>query len=166
MNDRKVGFLDVGVRGEGACESFHRLLRLRDDEESRGVLVEPVDDPRTCDAADAGEIGAVVEKGVHERAGEVSGRGVDDHAGRLVDDKEVVVLEDDGEGNVLWFGNCGDGRRDLDLDFVRLRDFHAGLFGDLAVDGDVSGLHEPLDPRPGEVGIEFEYSLVQPLHGG
>src|SRR5574344_744620 len=43
--DGEVGLLDVLVRGEGLDESVHRGLRLGDDDESRRVLVESVDEP-------------------------------------------------------------------------------------------------------------------------
>jgi len=65
---RKICLLYVCVRRERLGESFHRLLRLRDDDEPRSVLVEPVDDSWARDAADSGERGAVVEKGVDERS--------------------------------------------------------------------------------------------------
>ncbi len=51
----------------------------------------------------------MVEEGVDERAGEVSGGGVDDEAGGLVEGDEVVVLEEDCERNRLGRGFGGDG---------------------------------------------------------
>ena len=116
------------------------------------------------DAADAGEPGAMVEERVYERAGEVPRRGMDDHSGALVDDYHVLVLEDDVERNVLWLGDGGDWRQDLDLDLVVGGDLHARLGGDGAVDGDVPGLHQPLDARTGEVRMALAEYLVEALH--
>ena len=151
---------DALVGRERLRESLHRLLRLGDGEESGRVLVEPVDDARARDASDPREVGAVVEKGVDERACEVPGRGVHDHSRRLVHDEHLIVLEDDVYRNVLRLRHRGDGRRDLNLDLVVLRDLHPRLRRNRAVDGDVSGLHEPLYPRPREVGVGFEKPLV------
>ena len=49
----------------------------------------------------------LVEQRVDERALRVTGGGMDDHAGRLVDDDEVRILIDDVE--VVVFGLRGSG---------------------------------------------------------
>ena len=162
--DRQVGFLHVAVGGERLDESVHGGLRLGDDDESGRLLVEPVDDARTRDAADAAQVGAVEEERVHKRPGEVSGRGMDDQPGGLVDDEHVGVLEDNVERNVLGLRLGGDGWRDLDVDRVGLGDLHAGLFGDGPVHGHEAGLDEALDPRPGEVGVAREKQTVETFH--
>ena len=101
---------------------------------------------------------------VQERPGEVSGRGMDDQPGGLVDDEHVGVLEDNVERNVLGLRLGGDGRRDLDVDRVGLGDLHAGFFGDGPVHGHEAGLDEALDPRPGEVGVAREKQTVETFH--
>ena len=61
-----------------------------------------MDDTGPGDAADAGQApGAMVEQSVDQRPFAVAGGGVDDQPGRLVDDEQMVVLEDDGQRNVL-----------------------------------------------------------------
>lgn len=80
---------------------------LGDDEESGGVLVESVDDAGALFLVEHfGEgVVVVVEECVDEGSGEVAGGGVDDESGGLVEDEDVVVLEEDVEGDVL----AGDG---------------------------------------------------------
>ena len=43
----------------------------------------------------------MVEQGVDQGAVEIARRGMDDHARRLVDDEQMLVLEDDLERDVL-----------------------------------------------------------------
>ena len=164
MDYRKICLLDVFVRRERLGESFHRLLRLCDDDEPRSVLVEAVDDSWARDAADSGESGAVVEKGVDERSREMAWRRVDDHSRRLVDDYHVVVFENDVERNVLRFWNRRNWWRNLYFDLVGIGDLHSCLLGDCAVYRYVPGLDKALYSRPGEVGIEFKDFLVEALH--
>ena len=45
--------------------------------------------------------GAMVEQGVDQSAVEIAGGGMDDHPGRLVDDEQMLVLEDDLERDIL-----------------------------------------------------------------
>jgi hypothetical protein len=49
------------------------------------------------------------EQGVDQRTTFGAARGVDDEAGRLVDDDEVLVLEDDVERDVFGFRQGADG---------------------------------------------------------
>ena len=83
-----------------------------------------------------------------------SWRRVYDEPRRLVDHKDVVIFEDDVERNVLRLRLGGHGRRDGDVNDVGFIDLGAGLGGDLAIHLDESGVDKPLQPRPGEVGIE------------
>ena len=164
MHYGEVCLFDIRVRGERLRKTLHRLLRLRDDDEPRCVLVEPVDDSRPRHAADSGERRAVVQQSIHERAGEMARRRMHDHSGGLVHDDHVVVFEHDVERNVLRLGNRRHRGRNLHLYVVGLRDLHPRLGGDGAVYRDVPGLDEPLYPRPRKVGVKFEDPLVKPLH--
>ncbi len=95
-----------------------RCVRLGDDEEAGGALVETVHDAGPLDAADPGKARAAVgDESVDERAGGVSGGGVHDEMGRLVDDDEVLVLVDDVKVDLLgrWRGGRGFGHADLEL---------------------------------------------------
>ena len=113
LDERDVGLLDGAVL-ELLREGVVRGVVLRDEDDARRVAVEPVDDAGAQHAADAGEIGAVREDRVDERAGRVAGRRMHRHAGRLVDDEHVGVLEQDVERDVLGDRGRFFGRRDID----------------------------------------------------
>ena len=103
-DDRDIDALDA-VRGELARQRLVRRIGLGDDEQSRRVLVDAVDDAGPRDPADPRQpAGAVVEQRVDHRAVEVARRRMDDEPGRLVDDEQVVVLEDDRQRDVLRRG--------------------------------------------------------------
>ena len=55
-----------------------------------------MDDARPRDAGDAAVFRVAGEQRVDQRAARVTGGGMDDEAGRLVDDQHVGVLVDDG----------------------------------------------------------------------
>ena len=67
------------------------------DHQAAGSLIQPVHDARALLAAGSRPGSAPAEQGIHQGAGAVPGRRVHDHAGRLVDDQEVVVLEHDAQ---------------------------------------------------------------------
>ena len=77
-----------------------RPVGLGDHQEAARILVEAVHDPRPHHPADAGKARAAMRnEGIDQGSGLVPRRGMDDQAGRLVDDDEVVVLVDDVEGD-------------------------------------------------------------------
>ena len=85
------------MRGELFGEEAERGLCLADDHDARGVFVEAVNDPRAERVLSAvgGEVRAVVEDGVDERAVGVSRGGVDDEASGFEDEQKVLVLVED-----------------------------------------------------------------------
>ena len=78
----------------------HRLQRavdlvvLGDDQQPRGVAIEPMDDPRPRRLLATG--GPPLER-LRERSHPVTARRMHDHAGRLVDHQQVLVLVGDAE---------------------------------------------------------------------
>ena len=101
----RAGIVAQIAADDGLIRACHRVVGqlrrerqvckvvFRRDEQPRRVLVDAVHDARPPLAADAGEtLPAVGEQGVDERAVLVTGRGVHDHAARLVDDDEVFIL--------------------------------------------------------------------------
>ena len=72
-----------------------RRCRARDDEQAGGVAVEPVDDARPVGLAPRPRRRAPAGRGRACRA--VAGRRMDDEAGGLVDDEQVLVLPGDPE---------------------------------------------------------------------
>ncbi|MNS77281.1 hypothetical protein D3C72_1108600 [compost metagenome] len=86
-------------------------VALGGDHDARGVLVQPVNDAGAGDAAYARQaVAAVGQKGVDQGAGLAAGGGVGGHAGGLVDDDQVGVLEQDRQGDGLGLRRGGDDR--------------------------------------------------------
>jgi hypothetical protein len=77
-----------------------------------------MNDPRTQHAADPGQVCAVMEQRVDQRAGWVSGRRVDDHARRLVHHDQVRVLMDHADRDLLGLHPGLDHLRRHGLDLV------------------------------------------------
>ena len=96
-----VGAIDP-ARGEITRQGLVRGLGLGNDHQAAGIFVETVDNARPADPADAGEAPAAMsEQSFDEGAVEVSGGGVHNHAGRLVDDDQMGILETDIEIDLL-----------------------------------------------------------------
>ncbi len=83
-------------------------------QEARGVFVEAMHDARSPLAADA-QLRVAMNEGVGDGAVVVACAGVNDHAGGLVDDGEVVVVVDDHEWQVLGQQGHGFGGSDAHL---------------------------------------------------
>ncbi len=100
-----------------------RRITLRHNYEAGGVFVQTMDDSRPLDPADSRQPLAMGEKRIHERAGRRTGRGMDDHALRLVDHDQVFVFVHDVKRQFLrqdasWFrrrDGVPDGLACLDL---------------------------------------------------
>src|SRR5215468_6534439 len=103
-------------------------------------------------STDAAEIVYVVQQRIDERARRMTGRRVNDHPRRLVDDDEIAILKEDRQRQRLgaglridWFGHV-DG--DVLPGFHRLIGFRA-----TSIDADVTVPDKTLDVRsrvPGE----------------
>ena len=104
-----------GVVSQLGREREVRKVVFRCDEQTGRVLVDAVHDAGPPLPADAGEtVTAVGEQGVDERAVLVAGRRVHDHAARLVDDDEVVVLIHHVQRQILRHERRGRGVRQRD----------------------------------------------------
>ena len=90
-HDRAVHPFD-GVTLELARQCVMCEVVLRHDHHPGRTLVEAMHDPRPEHAAHPGEIAAVVEQGVHERAPGVAGCGVHHEARGFIDHHDVGVL--------------------------------------------------------------------------
>ena len=78
------------------------VIRLGDDHQTAGVLVETMNDARAGLSSDAGKgVSAVGKQRVDEGSAGMTGAGMDHESGRLVDDKQMLVLMNDDERNVL-----------------------------------------------------------------
>jgi hypothetical protein len=110
-------------------------------------------------APDAAEIVDVMKQRVHQRAGVMSCRRMDDHPRRLVDDDEVGVLVEDRQRQRFRLGRRLRELRDINDDLlaglhrlVRLAAAHA--------DPDVTLLDQALNLR---AGISGQYSRQKPI---
>ncbi len=79
---------------------------LGDDQQARGVPVEPVHDAGSLGTGSGGEGADAAEQGVHQGSRGAARTGMSDHALGLVDDGQVLVLEQDFERCLLggWKG--------------------------------------------------------------
>jgi hypothetical protein len=97
--------LDLGLL------AHERLLAFGHDDAAGGVLIKAADDARPHLAADAGELGAVVEPGVHQGDVLVAWSGVNGETGGFVEVDEMGILEEHIEGDALgqqvWEGFGG-----------------------------------------------------------
>ena len=141
---------EVDLRDPAGREGVRQLAMsavvLGDDHATAGVFVEPVDNAGAEFAADAREIGAVVEKGVDQSAVRISRSRVHDEARGLVYDDDVAVLVENREGNVLGFDRHGFGIGDGDGDGIARAKLRRGLGGPV-IQGDVTVLDQILQTR-------------------
>ena len=91
--------------GELAGQRQMRVRRLCEDDDSRGLLVQPMDHARPHRLVREGvtQPVAVAEHAVQEGAGAVARPRVGHHAGRLVQDDSVAVLMEDRQLHLLRY---------------------------------------------------------------
>jgi hypothetical protein len=123
----------------------------RDHENPRGIPIKPVYDPRAGDAPDPGQGVGAPEERVHEGSAGVPRRGMNHHAGRLVDDQQVGIFIQHVEGKILGQHVERHGRGDDDGH--RFPALQAGRrTHDFSRQPDVPLLDQPLPARPGNPG--------------
>jgi hypothetical protein len=81
--------------GEGCGQADEGLLRGRDEQQPRGVTVEPVDDAGTVALGPRRQRDTGRLEGLHEGAVGMASTGVDDQPGRLGDHEQVLVAVPD-----------------------------------------------------------------------
>jgi hypothetical protein len=145
-----------------------------DDDEAAGLFVEAMDDAGAEVAAYVGEFVEVEEEGV-DKGSAVAGvwfarcgvpcSGVNHHAGRFVDDGEMLVFVEDFEGDVFGGGVEGRGLGGaFDLDGFAAVEF-LFWFGGVTVDADLAGFDEELDAGSGDVGESLGEVLIEATIG-
>jgi hypothetical protein len=159
MHQREICLAQTST-GKHFGERLVGAVVLGDDDQAAGFFVEPMHDARAKLAGRGRKRLKVMQQRVHERslvAGVFScaGAGVNHHAGGFVDYREIGVLEEYVERNLLRngaqrrrMGLAGDRDRLAPLKFV-------GSLGLLAVDDDSSlvkqqpyaGAAEAIEPR-------------------
>ena len=100
LDQREVGLVHATL-AELAREARVGPLVLCDNDEAGRVLIEAVHDAGPLHAADARQVGAVPQQRVDQRVLRVPRARVHGHARGLIDHDEVLVLIDDGEGDIF-----------------------------------------------------------------
>ena len=77
------------------------LFVLGDNDNSRSILVQPVDDPWPTLSSDALKIGTVIEEGVHQSLFLSPRSRMHHDTRRLVYDYQLIVFIDDVEWNIF-----------------------------------------------------------------
>ena len=133
------------------------------DHQAGGVLVEPVHDARTLDAADPGQAGAAMgDQGVNQRAGFVARGGMHHKPAGLVDDDDVVVLIDNIERDILTGGLRRNGLRDVDCDRIAGGDMISGVADGGASEADGTSQDQRLQPRARQLRAAHRQHAVEP----
>lgn len=143
-NNSQVGFSRAAIGKLRGQSSVCGVVFCHEDAPAR-VFVQPVHHARTHGMTAGGKLSRVVKQGVDQRARPVSGCGMDDEAGRLVEADEIVVFVEDFDGNILRHGVAVRlrGWRFLRTDFVSR--VHGGRgFGSRTVERDQTGADGPL----------------------
>ncbi len=91
-HERRVHALD-GAPLDRARESPVREVALRDHQQAGRVAIQPVHDAGSAFRRSAGELGPAAHQHVHQRVVPVAGTGMHDQARRLVEHREMLVLE-------------------------------------------------------------------------
>ena len=97
-NEREISFIDC-ARGELFRQIAMSFVVFRDDQAPARVFIKPVNDPGAFLAANAGQFWKMMKKRVHQSSGTVSGAGMNDQPGLLVDYDQIVILMKNIEGN-------------------------------------------------------------------
>ncbi len=148
-DQRRIGALQAAAApmvGKGAREGAMRGVGLRRDDQPARILVEPVHDARPPHAADPRQaVAAMVDQRVDQRSGPVAGAGMHDEAGRLVDDDQVLVLEDDCERDRLALRHRRLGLRQAHRGAPTGDDLRLGIGDRAAVDCDMAAADQILE---------------------
>ena len=162
--DRLVDLLHP-AGGELGGKRQVRFVVLRHDQAAAGFLVQPMDDARAGDTADAAQPArAVVKQGVDERVFFVTSRRMHYQPRRLVQHQQRLVLIQDVEQHRFRLGFGGPGFRPVHFNLLagpgRVR-----RLDDAAVDPDVALLDQALNRTPRD-GRELAAQVgVEPLRG-
>ncbi len=92
IHQREIFFLDL-ARLELLGELSVGLFVFRNHQNSAGVAVKPVHNPRPQFTAHATQVRTMVKKGMNQRAGFVAGSGMNDQSRRLVENEQVRILK-------------------------------------------------------------------------
>ncbi len=162
-----IGALQPAVAAMGGKLGTQRAVGrvgLGDDQQAGCVLVEPMDDAGPPDAGDAGQAFTAMGKdAVDQGARPVARPGVDDQAGRFVDDQYLAVFKHDVELHRFAFRFGLPGRRQPGGDFITAFDPVFCLHYGPPVDRHVAGGNQVLKPGPADVGELAGQRAIEPV---
>lgn len=162
--NRKVGAAEAAV-AELRRKRPMRNIVASDDDQPGCPFVEPVDDARSRLSARCRPCAPAAQQRVHEGAGLMARRWMDDHARGFVDDHEVLILVDDLERDLLGRGRHFICLGDLQLDNVTNR-HTVGRIRRFSVDAYEMTLDEARRSRPAEIARVLRDETVEPGRGG
>jgi len=159
-HERDVLLFDLSI-GELSRQFLMGTIVLRHHHQARRSPIEPMDNAGPEFTADAAQVLDVMEQRIDERPSRMSRTRVNDHAGRLVEDDDISILEHDPDWKRLWFRDGGSGRWYLNVVLLAgAHDRARSQRGDRAAD--VSVLDEALHTRPRLVGEQRREKGVEP----
>src|SRR5438105_2651550 len=97
-NEREISLIDR-AGGELFRQIAMSFVVFRDHQAAARVFIKPVNDSRAFLAANAGQFWKMMKKRVHQSSGTVSGAGMNDQPGLLVDYDQIVILMKNIERN-------------------------------------------------------------------
>ena len=124
-----------GMYRELLCEALAGEIALTDNQGTRCVHIDSVDDSGAQNAVDAGEISAaVIQNRIAQCSAAVACRRMYDHPLGLIDDQKIIILVQNIKRNVFW----------LHVQFFRFRQKHQnGITGGVG-----NSLFAPNPPCP------------------
>ena len=148
VTDRQIMPLDR-VFLELRRKPMMRPIALGGHQEPARLLVDPVHDPRTLLAPHARQaLAAMVDQCIHERPPRRSGRGMDNHARRFIDNDQIVILIKHLERDLFRADMALVRLLDADLDLVALTGAKPRVGDRRTIDRNRPPLDQLAKPRP------------------
>ena len=146
------------------CQPFMGQRRFCCHQQTRSILIDPVDDAGPCNSADTGQFapsigGAMVKKSVDQGAVWIARCRVDDHARRLVHNDQVFIFEYDIQRNVLRLRFGLYDRRKGNREMRARLHFGGGVGDDRLADRNSAFGHERLDALSRQAGCVGQGSV-------
>ncbi len=156
-------------------ELFVRGVCERDNDQTGRIFIEPMHNPRAKRTAQRRQLfrsAEVMEQRGNQSAGILTGAGMNDHSGRLIDHSDVRVAINNFERDIFRLDADGSCLWNFDEYFFAELQTMGGLFGDV-VDADAAFVDQVLDLIAADVresrdqitieafsGFRFSYNVV------
>jgi len=160
---RSQGQVDFfnGASGELLGEEIVGVIVFGNHDAAAGFLIQAVDDPGALFASDAREVRAVVEEGIDQGMSRISHGRMDHQTRGFIDHNQVVVFEEDIQGDVFSYDIGGFGGWFFDGNGFPGPHFGAGPRG-FTIQQDGPGFDQVLDAGTGMLGKEAGEKEVKP----